>query len=311
MKKFAFIFPGQGSQCVGMAQDLYNEFNSAKEIFQKIDNILGKNISELCFNGPEDKLKQTINTQPAILAVSIVCYELLKEKANIVPAFVAGHSLGEYSALYSAGVLNLYDTVKLVQKRAELMQSAQSGNMSAILGLADDKLEQLILDASDYGIISVANYNTPDQTVITGESKAIDFANNKASELGAKRVVPLAVSGAFHSELMKSAAEEFAKNLSNVKFNDAQIPVITNIDAKITEKKNEFESKMEAQIYSSVHWKQTIALMIESGVTDFIEIGPGKVLTGMVKKISRTANVYNINNVQSLNDVVLQLTELV
>ena len=301
MGKTAFIFPGQGSQYIGMGLDLYNSSDKAKEIFSQFDLILEKDLSKLCFEGPEDLLKQTINTQPGILAVSIAAFELFKATANLKPDFVAGHSLGEYAALYAAGVLSLTDVIKIVQKRSELMNLATSGSMTAILGLNDEKLSELINKASVYGEVSIANYNTPDQTVITGEVKAVEMANTIASELGAKRVIPLAVSGAFHSQLMKSASEEFGEFIKNFKINNAAIPVITNVDSTPTLNKNDFSAKMVNQIYSSVYWKQSISYLLDQGVETFIEIGPGKVLSGMVKKISRSANVYNISDLQTLN----------
>lgn len=304
MNKTAFIFPGQGSQYVGMGLDFYNSSDIAKNIFEQFNDISGKNLAKLCFDGPEDDLKQTINTQPAILAISIIGYELLKEKTGIVPAFVAGHSLGEYAALYAAEVVSLEDVIKLVQKRAELMSHAQSGSMSAIMGLNDEKLNEVINKASVYGTVSVANYNTPDQTVITGETEAVTAANKIASELGAKRAIPLAVSGAFHSPLMKKASSQYADWVKKFNINDANIPVITNVDAKSETNSKKFAVKMVNQIYSSVFWKQSISYMIEQGVDTFVEIGPGKVLSGMVKKISRAAKTYSVSDIESLNNVI-------
>lgn len=311
MSKIAFIFPGQGSQYVGMGMDFYNSSEKAKEIFDKFDFILGRKLTDICFNGPEDELKQTVNTQPGILAVSIAAYSLLREKTGIVPDFVAGHSLGEYGALYSAGVVSLDDVIKLVQKRSELMSQAKSGSMTAILGLNDEKLAELTEKSSVYGLVSVANYNTPDQIVITGETVAVEAANKLASELGAKRVIPLPVSGAFHSNLMKEASVQFADCVRNFNIQDASIPVITNVDAMPTVDKNEFTAKMVDQIHSSVYWKQSIEYMVNQGVEIFVEIGPGKVLAGMVKKISRSAKVYNVNDIATLNDVANSLVSMV
>ncbi|OGH96176.1 MAG: [acyl-carrier-protein] S-malonyltransferase [Candidatus Melainabacteria bacterium GWF2_32_7] len=304
MSKIAFIFPGQGSQYVGMGLDFYNSSETAKKIFNQFNEVLGKNLSGICFEGPEEDLKQTINTQPGILAISIAAYLLLKEKTGIKPDYVAGHSLGEYAALYAAGVVELEDVIKLVQRRSELMSQAQAGSMTAILGMDDEKLAEMLKKASVHGIVTVANYNTPDQTVITGEVKAVEAANQVASEIGAKRVIPLAVSGAFHSPVMKEASDQFADWVANFNIKDATVPVITNVDAKPTTKKEEFSLKMVDQIYSSVYWKQSISYMIEQGVDTFIEIGPGKVLSGMVKKISRPAKVYNVADMATLEEVI-------
>ncbi len=294
MNKIAFIFPGQGSQYSGMGKDLYENYNDAKKLFDKIDEAAGRSISNICFEGSEEDLKQTINSQPSIIAVSLVAYEILKREIEITPDFVAGHSLGEYSALYSAGVIKLEELIKLVQKRAEIMSNAPSGSMTAILGMVDYKINELVQEASSEGIICTANYNTPDQTVISGEAKAIEKANEIAKSMGAKRVIPLTVSGAFHSPLMKPLSVEFTRCINDTNINDAEIPVVTNVDAKATVDKAELSSKMIKQMYSSVYWKQSINYMLEQGVDTFIEIGSGKVLSGMIKKISKDVNVYNV-----------------
>lgn len=304
MKKVALIFPGQGSQVVGMGLDLFNNSSAAKSVFEKFNEISGKSISTLCFEGPDEELKQTINTQPCLLAVSIAAVEALREKANIEVSYFAGHSLGEYAALYSAGVLSLDDAIKLVCKRAELMSEAKGGAMSAVLNLEESKLAEVLKEASSAGTVTVANYNTPDQIVITGEIDAVAKANELASAAGAKRVIPLAVSGAFHSPLMRSAADKFEQFVSEFTFNDAKVPVITNCDAKETTIASEFASKLPEQIYSSVYWTQTVQYLVEQGVDTFIEVGSGKVLSGMVKKISREANVLNISDIQTLEKVL-------
>ena len=199
MGKIAFIFPGQGAQSVGMGKDVYEHSAVGKEVYDRFDEIIGRKLTNVCFNGPEEDLKQTINTQPAILATSLALLEVLKEKTDITPDFVAGHSLGEYGALYTAGVLSLDDTIKAIAKRAELMSLAKSGSMAAVLGLSQDVLEEIISGVD--GVVSIANYNTPEQLVITGEEQAVAEVSKLASEKGAKGVIPLAVSGAFHSAL--------------------------------------------------------------------------------------------------------------
>ncbi|HSA05890.1 MAG TPA: ACP S-malonyltransferase [Candidatus Gastranaerophilales bacterium] len=303
MNKIAFIFPGQGSQHTGMGKDLYDNYDNAKEFFNNIDEISGRSVSKLCFEGSEQDLKQTVNSQPAILTVSMVAYEILKKETNLTPDFVAGHSLGEYSALYAAGVIKAGELIKLVQKRAELMNNAPSGGMTAILGMDDAQISALIQESSSEGIICAANYNTPDQTVISGEMKAIEKANKLAKQFGAKRVISLAVSGAFHSPLMRPISEAFTKYINDTNINDAEIPIVTNVDARSTIDKAELSSKMIKQMYSSVYWKQSISYMVDAGVNTFIEIGPGKVLSGMIKKISKTANVYNVCDKESLENV--------
>jgi len=303
MGKIAFIFPGQGSQYSGMGRELYENYSSIQELFDKIDATAGRSISKLCFEGSEEELKQTINSQPAILSTSIASYEALKQEIDIKPDFVAGHSLGEYSALYAAGVMQAEELIKLVQKRAELMANAPSGSMTAILGLDEEKINTLIQESSPAGIICAANYNTPDQTVISGETAAIEQANELAKEMGAKRVVPLAVSGAFHSPLMRPISEVYAKFVDNADIKQADTPVVTNVDAQETTSEDKMASKMVKQMYSSVYWKQSISYMMEQGVDTFIEIGPGKVLSGMIRKISRDVKVYNVSDKISLEKV--------
>lgn len=308
-KKIAFLFPGQGAQFVGMGKDLYNNYDSAKKIFDTADSVLNKSITKLCFEGPEDALKQTINTQPAIVTMSIAALEALKSQLNITPDYTAGHSLGEYCAMYAANVMDIETTLKAIQKRADLMSETKGGSMAAILNAPEGALEEALKEASSVGYVDVANYNSPAQVVITGDEKAVQKAGEILLEKGARRVVPLAVSGAFHSKFMENAGKSFEKFVSELNLNDAELPVITNVDATETVKGTDFSVKMPRQIYSSVHWTQTIQKMIENGVDTFVEIGPGKVLAGLNKKIAPEAKVFNIYDKESLESTINTLRE--
>lgn len=301
MGKLAFIFPGQGAQSVGMGKDLYENFEEAKFVFDKADEVLGRSISKICFEGPEEDLKQTINTQPGILTTSLAALKVLKSKLKAESVFVAGHSLGEYGALCAAEVLTLDDTLKLIAKRAELMGQVKGGSMAAVLGNIDEEtFNNCLEEANKTGYVGVANYNCPGQVVITGSDDGVKKASELLSAAGAKRVMPLAVSGAFHSELMKDAGESFKEFVKDFSLLEAKIPVITNVDAEITTHAEDFKEKMPRQIYSSVHWTQTIEKMIANGVNTFIEIGPGKVLAGLNKKINAEVKTYNVFDKESL-----------
>ena len=309
-KKIAFLFPGQGSQAVGMGKDLYENFETSKNVFDTADKVLGKSVTTLCFEGPEDSLKQTVNTQPCIVTMSIAALEALKSQLDIKPDFVAGHSLGEYCAMYEAGVMSMETTFKAIQKRADLMSaSATGGAMSAILNAPEGALEEALKEASSVGYVDVANYNSPAQVVITGDNDAVAKAGEILLEKGARRVVPLPVSGAFHSKFMENASKEFVGFVSDLELNNAEIPVVTNVDAKATVESADFREKMPKQICSSVHWTQTIQQMANDGVEIFVEIGPGKVLAGLNRKIAPEAKMFNVFDKASLEATVSALKE--
>ena len=309
MKKVAFIFPGQGSQAVGMGKDLYENFEVSKHVFDKANEVLGKDIKHICFEGDEEVLKQTVNTQPAILTTSIACLEALKTLVDVTPAYVAGHSLGEYAAYYTAGVVDLEHSLTLIQKRADLMSDAPAGSMAAVLNATDEQIKEALEKANKDGYVDVANYNSPVQVVITGEVEAVKKACEYLQELGVKRVIPLAVSGAFHSMLMKNASEKFAEFIQDMDIKNAQIPVITNVDAEITTEN--FKPKMSKQICSSVFWTQTIQKMIENGVEIFVELGNGKVLSGLNRKISSDIITYNVYDKATCEEVAEKLKEVI
>ena len=309
MKKYALIFPGQGAQTPGMGKDLYENSQAARNVFETANRVLGYDIADLCFNGSSEDLMKTINSQPCILTVSLAALEALRENTNIEVACTAGHSLGEYAALYAAGAIDLETVLKLIQKRANLMNEAAektNGSMAAVIGLDNETVIKLTNEMDN---VYVANFNSPGQVVITGEKSAIEENMAKFKEAGAKRVLPLAVSGAFHSPLMKTAGDEFVNFVDQFEFKNTEVPVYTNVDACATNNGEEFMNKLPKQIYSSVRWTQTIENIQTEGVTDFIEIGPGKVLAGLNKKINAELNTLNIFDYESLNSVISEVKE--
>ena len=307
--KIAYVFPGQGAQFQGMGKDFHDKFEVSKNIYKIADNVLKRKISEICFEGSDEDLKQTINTQPCIVATEIAIYEALKKELDIQPITVAGHSLGEYSAMYVAGVLNLEDTFKAIQKRAEAMNSVSKGKMAAVISDDTELVNKCLKEAQVCGLVTVANYNSLKQVVITGEDNAIDKAVELLQENGIRKVIPLPVSGAFHSPLMKDASKEFETILSKIKINDAKIPVYTNVDAIPEIKAENFKVKMPKQIYSSVFWTQTIQNMVKDGITTFVEIGSERILSGLIKKTVPETVVYSINNIETFNEAVRLIKE--
>ncbi|MBR1619685.1 ACP S-malonyltransferase [bacterium] len=307
MNKLAFIFPGQGAQVVGMGKDLYEHYPAAKKVFDTADEVLGKKVTKMCFEGPEDDLKQTINTQPAIVTMSIAALEAFKSKLNLTPHFTAGHSLGEYCAMFCSGVMNLKTTLLAIQKRATLMNKVNKGMMAAVLNAPEGSIEKALKEASKEGYVDVANYNSPVQVVLTGDEKAVNKAGEILTQAGARRFVPLAVSGAFHSKYLNEASKEFGEFAKELDLSSASVPVVTNVDASATISAEDFRSKMPRQICSSVHWTQTIENMVKNGVDTFVEFGPGKVLAGLNKKINPEVKTYNVYDKESLESTVSAL----
>ena len=300
MTKTAFLFAGQGAQYLGMGRELYDQYAIVKETIDQASQVLGYDLRDLIDND-ETKLNQTRYTQPAILATSVAIYRLLKEE-GYQPDIVAGLSLGEYSALVASGALDFEDAVALVAKRGAYMEEAApagSGKMVAVLNTPVEVIEQACKEASQLGVVTPANYNTPSQIVIGGEVVAVDRAVELLQEAGAKRLIPLNVSGPFHTALLESASQKLAQVLENVEFNDFACPLVGNTEAKVMEKE-QIAELLTRQVKEPVRFYESIAVMQEAGVTRFIEIGPGKVLSGFVKKIDKTAQLANVEDQASL-----------
>jgi [acyl-carrier-protein] S-malonyltransferase len=302
MGKVAFLFPGQASQYTGMGKELAEKFPAAKAVFDEADKALGISVSKLCFEGTEDELKLTSNTQPSILTVSVAVYRVLEEK-GITPDYVAGHSLGEYSALVAAGSLKFADAVKLVRKRGTYMQEAVpagQGAMAAVMGLSPADVLDVCKQAARGEICSPASLNSPEQTVISGNAGAVKRAVEIASQKGAKRAVMLAVSAPFHSALMMPAQEKLEKDLKATEFSELQVPLVTNVDADTTRSGDEARSALVRQVSMPVRWEESMRLLLDEGVNTFVEVGPGRVLTGLMRQIERSVATLNVEDEKSL-----------
>lgn len=303
MSKIAFVFPGQGSQAVGMGKDLYDRYPTAKAVFDAADEALGFSITEMCFQGPEEELRKTFNTQPAILTVSMACYEVLKEQ-GLKPDIVAGHSLGEYSALVATGALSFADAVRLVRKRGQFMQEAVpigEGSMAAIMGLERNAVVEICEKAqAEIGAVQAVNFNCPGQIVIAGKTEAVEKAVELLKAAGAKRAVMLPVSAPFHSTLMQPAADKLAGELDKIAVNEAVIPVVANVNGQIITQGSAIKTSLIQQAASPVLWEDCVSTIVESGATVFVEVGPGKVLTGFTKKIVKDTTNLNVEDITSL-----------
>lgn len=307
MSKFAFVFPGQGAQKVGMGQALAESAADAKAVFETFDRILAdvmpepfasQPLSQVCFNGPEETLTRTLYTQPAILATSLAAWTVFnKHYPDIQPSITAGHSLGEYGALVAAGVLTVEDAARLIAERARLMDLAENGAMTAVIGLGAEKIDAVLADykqANPEAIVALANDNSPEQQVISGQPDAVAAVEPLLKDAGARRVIPLTVGGAFHSPLMTPAANEFKQFLTDKPFANATMPVITNVDASLEASGEQFRQKLAQQIDHSVRWTETMATLQAEGVTHVLEFGPGNVLCGLFRKFDRTLNTHAI-----------------
>lgn len=304
MGKTAFVFPGQGAQSVGMGKDFYEANPASREIIDSADQALGFPLSKLMFEGPDGELKKTFNTQPALLTASIAALAALRER-GIAPDYVAGHSLGEYSALVASGVLGFEDAVKLVRARGEFMEAAVPGGqgaMAAVLGADRSALEQLCRSITEEGLlVEMANINCPGQIVVSGSKEGVAAVGERVKEAGGKRAIPLEVSGPFHSSLMKEAAGKLAAKLAEAAFHEPAVPVVANVTARPAENADRIRELLVEQVYSPVLWEDTVAYLIAEGVDTFVEIGPGNVLTGLVKKMDKTVKLININTLESLS----------
>ncbi|MBT4074418.1 MAG: ACP S-malonyltransferase [Chloroflexi bacterium] len=301
IEKVAYLFPGQGSQSVGMGKDLYDGSKAAKAVFDEIDDTLGRSLTSIMFEGPQEELTKTENAQPAITAVSLAAYKALEESKGSSPdiAMVAGHSLGEYSSLAVAGALSIADTARLVVERGRLMQHAcdeRPGGMAALLGIDELSVEEICTETGTY----ISNINTDDQIIVSGDHMALAKAIDLAAARGARKCVPLPVGGAFHSGLMEPARSGLLDVIDSLDWHDPAVPVIANCDARSITTAAEIKEELGMQIMSCVRWSDSIRFMLGNGVRDFVEVGQGKVLAGMMRRIDREANMSNISDMESV-----------
>jgi [acyl-carrier-protein] S-malonyltransferase len=307
MIKAAFVFPGQGSQSVGMGKDLYDNFKTAREVFEEACDSIHFDLKKICFEGPKEELEHTFNTQPALLTGSIAAYRILTEESDLTADFMAGHSLGEYTALTASCTLDFTEAVKLVRFRGKVMSEAaqkSTGMMAAILGLSRDDVKIVLDEVKEDKVLAAANYNCPGQIVISGHKEAVEKAIGSCKQKGAKRAIPLSVSGPFHTGLMEEAADKLKRRLDEIDFKEPACAVYSNVTAKPYNKADDIAALLVRQIKSSVMWEDSVNEMIKAGAGFFVEVGPGKVLSGLTKRIAKDALCCNVSDTDSLKNTI-------